>query len=166
MTSVSAISLSCEFLFKKFVYLLGISLTAGSFHDLTYKEFEKLLSKRATAPIKSWIMDPNIIAGIGNIYSDEILFFAKVRPTRAVKSLKPKEKMQLYKGVKVVLTNAIGHHGSSVFEFVRPNGDWGTYGHLHKVYGRSGEKCKVCGTIITSLKFSGRTGSFCPKCQK
>ena len=132
----------------------------------TYKEFEKLLSKRATAPIKSWIMDPNIIAGIGNIYSDEILFFAKVRPTRAVKSLKPKEKMQLYKGVKVVLTNAIGHHGSSVFEFVRPNGDWGTYGHLHKVYGRSGEKCKVCGTIITSLKFSGRTGSFCPKCQK
>lgn len=131
-----------------------------------YKELEKLLSRRPNAPLKSWLMDPSIIAGIGNIYSDEILFFAKVLPYRKVSSLKPKEKMQLFKGIKVILTNAVRHYGSSVGDFVRPSGDWGTYGLLHKVYGRAGEKCKVCGSMIKSQKFSGRTGSFCPHCQK
>jgi formamidopyrimidine-DNA glycosylase len=131
----------------------------------TYKEFEKLLARRSNAPIKSWLMDPSVIAGIGNIYSDEILFFAKVLPTRKVSSLQPKEKMQVFKGIKVILTNAVRHYGSSVGDFVRPSGDWGTYGLLHKVYGREGQKCKVCGTMIKSMKFNGRTGSFCPRCQ-
>ncbi|HEX9503287.1 MAG TPA: bifunctional DNA-formamidopyrimidine glycosylase/DNA-(apurinic or apyrimidinic site) lyase [Patescibacteria group bacterium] len=132
----------------------------------TYKEFEKVLSKRPNAPLKSWLMDPTIIAGIGNIYSDEILFFAEVLPTRPVKSLKEPEKKLIFKGIKKVLQDAVSHYGSSVGDFVRPSGDWGTYGLLHKVYGRAGEKCKRCGTIIKSLKFNGRTGSFCPKCQK
>lgn len=132
----------------------------------TYKEFENLLSKRINAPAKSWLMDPSIIAGIGNIYSDEILFFAKVRPTRAIKSLKDSEKKLIYKGIKNVLAEAVRHYGSSVGDFVRPSGDWGSYGLLHKVYGRTGEKCKKCGTMIKSQKFNGRTGSFCPMCQK
>lgn len=132
----------------------------------TYKEFEKLFGKRPTAPIKSWLMDPEVIAGIGNIYSDEILYYAKVRPTRTIKSLNPKEKMLLFRGIKVILTSAVNHHGSSVGDFIRPDGDWGTYGKVHKVYGRAGEKCKACGAIIKSLKFNGRTGSYCPKEQK
>jgi formamidopyrimidine-DNA glycosylase len=129
----------------------------------TYKEFEKLLKKRANAPIKPWLMDPTVIAGIGNIYSDEIAYFARVRPTRKVKSLKDSEKKLLYKGIKKILQDAVDHYGSSVGDFVRPSGDWGTYGLLHKVYGRAGEKCKSCGAVIKSLKFNGRTGSFCPK---
>jgi formamidopyrimidine-DNA glycosylase len=132
----------------------------------TYKELEKLFSKRANAPVKSWLMDPTIIAGIGNIYSDEILYYAKIMPTCTVKSLKPKEKMLLFRGIKVILTSAVKHYGSSVGDFVRPSGDWGSYGLLHKVYGRAGEKCKACGTVIKSLKFNGRTGSYCPKEQK
>jgi formamidopyrimidine-DNA glycosylase len=132
----------------------------------TYEEFEKLFKKRSAAQLKSWIMDPTIIAGIGNIYSDEIMFYAKVRPTRTVKSLKPAERKMLFKGIKKVLTEAVEHRGSSVGDFIRPSGDWGTYGKIHKVYGRAGEKCKACGTTIKSLKFNGRTGSFCPKCQK
>ena len=132
----------------------------------TYREFEKLLSKRSNAFIKPWLMDPEIIGGIGNIYSDEILYFTKVRPARRVKSLNPKEKQLIFKGIKKVLTDAVRHHGSSVGDFIRPDGDWGTYGRIHMVYGRSGEKCKVCGSIIKSMKFNGRTGSFCPKCQK
>ncbi|HEX5430066.1 MAG TPA: bifunctional DNA-formamidopyrimidine glycosylase/DNA-(apurinic or apyrimidinic site) lyase [Patescibacteria group bacterium] len=132
----------------------------------TYKELEKLFAKRSNAPIKSWLMDPEIIAGIGNIYSDEILYYAKIRPARTVKSLKPKEKMLLFRGIKAILTSAVKHHGSSVGDFIRPDGDWGTYGKVHMVYGRAGEKCKACGTIIKSLKFNGRTGSFCPKEQK
>jgi formamidopyrimidine-DNA glycosylase len=133
--------------------------------NFTYSTFEKLLSKRQNAPAKSWLMDPGIIAGIGNIYSDEILYFAKVRPTRPIKSLKEQEKKLIFRGIKKVLTEAVNHYGSSVGDFVRPSGDWGTYGLLHKVYGRAGEKCKKCGSIIKSMKFNGRTGSFCPKCQ-
>ncbi len=134
--------------------------------SFTYSEFEKLLNKRPNAKLKPWLMDPTIVAGIGNIYSDEILYFAKVRPTRAVKSLNDSEKKLIFKGIKKILTDAVEHYGSSVGDFVRPSGDWGSYGLLHKVYGRVGEKCKVCGSIIKSLKFNGRTGSFCPKCQK
>ncbi|MBX4205549.1 MAG: bifunctional DNA-formamidopyrimidine glycosylase/DNA-(apurinic or apyrimidinic site) lyase [Candidatus Doudnabacteria bacterium] len=132
----------------------------------TYREFEKLFKKRPNASVKPWLMDPTIIAGIGNIYSDEIAYYAKIRPTRPVKSLKESEKKLLFKGIKKILQDAVDHYGSSVGDFVRPSGDWGTYGLLHKVYGRSGEKCKRCGTIIKSLKFNGRTGSFCPKEQK
>ncbi|MBX4191805.1 MAG: hypothetical protein KW804_03330, partial [Candidatus Doudnabacteria bacterium] len=68
--------------------------------NFSYEEFEKLLTKRNNAPMKSWLMDPEVIAGIGNIYSDEILFFAKVLPTRKAKSLKDKEKKLVYQGIK------------------------------------------------------------------
>src|SRR3989338_7188563 len=132
----------------------------------TFSEFEKLLKRRSSAQIKPWLMDPTIIAGIGNIYSDEILYCAKVKPTRRVGSLKIEERKLLFKGIKKILQNAVDHYGSSVGDFVRPSGDWGTYGLLHKVYGRAGEKCKKCGSIIKSIKFNGRTGSFCPKEQK
>ncbi len=132
----------------------------------TFSVFEKILARRPKAKLKQFLLDPNLIAGIGNIYSDEILFFAKIKPTRTPNSLSQKEKQQLFKGIKKVLTDAVNHHGSSVGDFIRPGGDWGTYGKIHKVYGRAGEKCKVCGNIIKSMKFNGRTGSFCPKCQK
>jgi formamidopyrimidine-DNA glycosylase len=112
-------------------------------------------------------MDPSVIAGIGNIYSDEILYYAKCLPTRKVKSLKdPEKKLAITRVSRKFLQDAVDHYGSSVGDFVRPSGDWGTYGLLHKVYGRAGEKCKACGATIKSLKFNGRTGSFCPKEQK
>jgi formamidopyrimidine-DNA glycosylase len=134
--------------------------------DFTFEVFENILKKRPKAKIKPFLLDSNMIAGIGNIYSDEIMFFAKVRPTRTLKSLKPEEKKLLYKGIIKILQDAVDHYGSSVGDFVRPSGDWGTYGKLHKVYGRSGKPCFACGTSIKSLKFNGRTSSFCPNCQK
>ncbi len=132
----------------------------------TLKVLEEVIQRRPNMKVKQFLLDPNLIAGIGNIYSDEIAFYAKVRPTRAVKSLKGEERRGLFKGIKKVLTDAVRHRGSSVGDFIRPGGDWGTYGTVHMVYGRAGEKCKVCGNMIKSLKFNGRTGSFCPKCQK
>ncbi len=134
--------------------------------NFTYVKFAELLKKRSNALIKPWLMDPTIIAGIGNIYSDEILYFAKVRPDRRVKSLSGTEKKLVFKGIKKILQDAVNHYGSSVGDFVRPSGDWGTYGLLHKVYGRAGEKCKRCGTIIKSMKFNGRTGCYCPREQR
>jgi formamidopyrimidine-DNA glycosylase len=133
--------------------------------SFTLHKFFELMKKRSSANLKSWLMDPNIIAGIGNIYSDEIMFYSKVRPTREVRKLKPNEKQLIFKGIKRILSDAVKSGGSSVGDFVRPSGDWGTYGKIHKVYGRAGQKCHTCGSAIKSLKFNGRTGSFCPHCQ-
>jgi formamidopyrimidine-DNA glycosylase len=134
--------------------------------EFTYEVFDGILKRRPKAKLKPFIMDSNMIAGIGNIYSDEIAFYAKVRPTRTLKSLKEPERKMLFKGIKKILQDAVDHYGSSVGDFVRPSGDWGTYGKLHKVYGRAGKPCYTCGTTIKSQKFNGRTGSFCPNCQK
>jgi formamidopyrimidine-DNA glycosylase len=132
----------------------------------TLSVFKKLLAKSPKAKLKQFLMDPKKIAGIGNIYSDEIAFFARVRPTRMLKNLSDKEQAALYRGIRTILKDAIYHAGSSVGDFIRPSGEWGKYGSLHKVYGRSGLKCKTCGTVIKSIKLNGRTGSFCPNCQK
>ncbi len=132
----------------------------------TLEVLKSIMARRPKAKLKQFLMDPNLIAGIGNIYSDEIMFYAKVKPTRLVKSLNPKETQLLYLGIKKILQDAVKHYGSSVGDFIRPSGDWGTYGLIHKVYGRAGQKCKVCGTMIKSLKLGGRTSSFCPNCQK
>jgi formamidopyrimidine-DNA glycosylase len=134
--------------------------------NFTIGKFRSILALRPTMKIKQFLMDPKMIAGIGNIYSDEILFFAHVRPTRTVKTLKEGERRELFKGIKKILADAVKHGGSSVGDFVRPSGDWGTYGRLHKVYGRAGEKCRVCGSAIKSIKFNGRTASYCPRCQR
>ena len=106
------------------------------------------------------------MAGIGNIYSDEILFHAKVRPTRTVSSLSNTELSAIYKAIRPVLVKGIKAKGSSVGDFVRTDGSWGKMGKYHFVYGRKGQKCKRCGTIIEAVKLNGRTGSFCPRCQK
>jgi len=122
--------------------------------------------KAHRAKIKQLLMDPKVVAGIGNIYSDEILFHAGVRPTRVVSSLSGKELSAIYKWIKPVLIKGIKAKGSSVGDFVRTDGSWGQMGKFHFVYGRKGQKCKKCGSIIEAVKLGGRTGSFCPSCQK
>src|SRR5581483_8737630 len=110
--------------------------------------------------IKQLLMEPKFVAGIGNIYSDEILFHAGVRPTRAVSSLTEKELTAIYKWIKPVLIKGIKAKGSSVGDFVRTDGTWGQMGKFHFVYGRKGQPCKVCGIKIESIKMNGRTASF------
>ncbi|MDP2933307.1 MAG: DNA-formamidopyrimidine glycosylase family protein [bacterium] len=117
-------------------------------------------------PIKTLLMDSTFISGIGNIYSDEILFRARISPSRRIRSFKSAEINVLYRAIRFVLKKGIAAHGSSVGDFIRTDGSFGTMGKYHFVYGRAGESCKVCGTIIKSEKFGGRTGSYCPKCQK
>lgn len=132
----------------------------------TLEIFTAALKKRGKSPIKLALMDPKVVAGIGNIYSDEILFHSGVRPTRLVSSIKNNELSKIYQNIKKVLKIAIKAKGSSVGDFVRTDGSWGKMGKFHFVYGRSGQKCKKCGTIIESLKLGGRTASYCPKCQQ
>jgi len=134
--------------------------------EFTLLVLGKIMERRPNMKLKQFLLDPNLIAGIGNIYSDEIAFFAKLKPTRAVKSIKAESRKLLFQGIRKVLLDAVKRRGSSVGDFIRPDGGWGTYGQVHKVYGRDGKPCYICGTMIKSLKFNGRTGSFCPKCQK
>jgi formamidopyrimidine-DNA glycosylase len=136
--------------------------------DKNYKvpQFLAAAKLRGTRKIKEFLMDSKIIAGIGNIYSDEILFHAKVRPTRKVFSLTSEDLKNIFRWIKPVLLKGIEAKGSSVGDFVRTDGSWGQMGKYHFVYGRKGQKCKRCGSIIESTKVGGRTASFCPKCQK
>ncbi len=132
----------------------------------TFDLFSRQIAKYSNRTIKQIITDQSLIAGIGNIYSDEILFHAKVRPTRRVKSLKAPEFKAIYKYIPMVLGQGIKHKGSSVGDFVRTDGSWGSMAKFHYVYGRKRQACKVCGTMIKSLSLGGRTSSFCPKCQR
>lgn len=121
--------------------------------------------KGGARSIKLVLMDPKVVAGIGNIYSDEILFHAGVRPERPVSRVKNQELSKIYEAIRPILKKGIEAKGSSVGDFVRTDGTWGQMGKYHFVYGRKGEDCKRCGTIIESTKLGGRTTSFCPHCQ-
>jgi formamidopyrimidine-DNA glycosylase len=134
--------------------------------QFTLPKFGEAIKRRGRSPIKLVLMDPTVVAGIGNIYSDEILFHAKIKPTRLAGSIKPKELQAIYKYIPIVLKKAIKYKGSSVGDFVRTDGQWGSMGKHHYVYGRASLPCKVCGTIIQSVKMGGRTSCFCPKEQK
>lgn len=127
--------------------------------------FKSLLKKRPRAKIKPLLMDQKFIAGIGNIYSDEILFAAKIHPLRQAKTLTKKEVKNVFQNIKKILEKAIEHQGSSVEYYLDACGQKGDYLKYHKVYQKEGKKCLGCSTIIKRLKINGRSAHFCPKCQ-
>jgi len=135
--------------------------------DFTEKHFAELLSRYLKRQIKQVLLDQTIIAGLGNIYADEVCFFAKIRPTRIVKSLKDIEKKNLHRGIISVLKLSIRKKGTSSNNYRRSDGSQGNFFAYLKVYGRAGEKCQRCWrAIIHKIKLSGRGTHFCPGCQK
>lgn len=131
--------------------------------SFTFEVFQSALKNRKKIPIKLALMDTKVVVGIGNIYSDEILYHAHVMPDRQVDSLSTKELKAVFNQIKPVLLMGIKHKGSSVGDFVRPDGKWGSMGKHHFVYGRKKQPCLGCGTIIETMKLGGRTSAFCPK---
>ncbi len=134
--------------------------------NFTFSEFSTILKSRPRARIKQFLMDPKNIAGIGNIYSDEILFFAGIHPLRRNNDLKPAEIRKIFQGIKKILPSALKFRGTSQDLYLDALGRKGNYVPKLKVYGREGEKCKGCGGIVERLKIGGRSAHFCPKCQK
>ncbi|PIP18727.1 MAG: formamidopyrimidine-DNA glycosylase [Candidatus Omnitrophica bacterium CG08_land_8_20_14_0_20_41_16] len=132
--------------------------------DLSLGQFKEMLAKKK-AKIKPLLMDQTFISGIGNLYTAEILFRAKIHPERPANSLSDKEKEILFKEIKEVLREAIRYGGSSVRDYVRVSGRGGDYITHHKVYGREGKSCFVCKTLIKRTTLGGRGTYFCPKCQ-
>lgn len=148
---------------EKEISQLGVEPLEESF---TFEKFEQILEKNLKSKIKPLLMKQEKIAGLGNIYADEVCFYARVLPQRIIKILKEKEKHQLFLGIKTILEKAIEKRGSSIDMYTDAKGQKGGYVPFLKVYDREGEKCKVCNSKIQKIKLAGRGTHFCPKCQK
>ncbi len=116
--------------------------------------------------IKAVLMDQTIVTGLGNIYADESLFEAKIRPDRPASSISKPEAIKLHKAIVRIIKRAIQLGGSSMATYRLLDNTRGNYGREHKVYGKGGEKCSTCGTPLKKIIVGGRTTIFCPKCQK
>jgi len=132
---------------------------------VTKKYFYDLLSK-SSMNIKAFLLSQKFISGMGNIYTDEALFLAKIHPTFTANKIKSSKVTGLYKNMLLVLKNSIKNMGSSISDYRDPSGNEGTNQNYFYVYGRKGLLCKKCGTVIEKIKFAGRGTHFCPNCQK
>jgi len=133
--------------------------------DFTLNKFENLL-KGKKGRIKPLLMDQSFIAGIGNIYSQEALFRARIHPERNSSQLKKEEIKSLYKNLLSILREAISYRGSSVDTYVNLQGEKGEFEPYLQVYGKKGKSCKRCANPIVKKKIGGRGTYFCSKCQK
>ena len=134
--------------------------------DFDFKKFQDRLAGKKSK-IKTVLMDQSVFAGIGNIYSDEILWLAGIHPLRQVSSLTQEELKSIFNSIKKILKKAIEARGTSDSDYRDPSGKKGGYQEMLSVYGLEGEKCqKKDGGIITRLKIGGRSAHFCPVHQK
>lgn len=133
--------------------------------DFNSNKFKKIIGKEKRK-IKLVLMDQEVIAGIGNIYSDDILWQAKIHPFKPASNLSIKELRDIYKAMKIILKKAIKLRGTSISDFRDTDGKAGGYGRIRLVYRLEGKPCKRCQTPIKRVKMGGRSAHFCPKCQQ
>jgi formamidopyrimidine-DNA glycosylase len=107
-----------------------------------------------------------LLRGVGNIYADEALFRAGIRPRRRAATLSHEQLAKLHSAVKEVLREAIALGGSTVSDYVGADGEAGFFQLEHRVYGREGEPCLVCKTPIKRVVIAGRSSHYCPNCQR
>ena len=133
--------------------------------EADFDPFFALFRGRKT-PIKSALLNQKLLRGVGNIYADESLFRAGIRPRRSASSITRSQWAKLLASVKEVLQEAIAQGGSSISDYVDADGEEGFFQLRHRVYGREGEPCLVCKTPIKRIVIAGRSSHYCPKCQK
>jgi formamidopyrimidine-DNA glycosylase len=133
--------------------------------DVDLERFVALFRGRKT-PIKSALLNQKLLRGVGNIYADESLFRAGIRPRRKAASITREQLGKLFVAIKEVLKEAIKLGGSSISDYVDADGEEGFFQLKHRVYGREGESCLVCKGPIKRVVIAGRSSHFCPKCQK
>lgn len=117
-------------------------------------------------PLKNFLMDSRIIAGIGNIYACEILFHARLNPQKMISRLTKKQWEKVVESSRYVLQKAIESGGTTISDFVNESGKSGYFQLELQTYGRLGKPCNTCKTPITKKIMAGRSTFFCPKCQK
>ena len=116
--------------------------------------------------MKAVLMDQRAIAGIGNIYADEALFEAGIRPRKAARRVSRRAAERLHGAIRQVLVEALGDRGSSFRDYVDAEGREGTHQLRVRVFRRTGEPCYVCGTAIKRIKVGGRSTHYCSRCQR
>ena len=118
------------------------------------------------AAIKTVIMDAHTVVGVGNIYASEALFRAGIRPGTAARRLSRPACARLVAAIRETLQEALAAGGSSLRDYVQANGDLGCFQLEHRVYGRDGQPCVVCGSEIRSARLGQRSTFWCPDCQR
>jgi formamidopyrimidine-DNA glycosylase len=134
----------------------ALSVTAAHLHAA---------SRGRRVAVKSLLLDQAILAGVGNIYADEALFLSSVRPTRRAGRVTREKYTALVAALKRVLRRAIATGGTSISDYLRPDGTDGAYQDERHVYQREGEPCPRCGTAIRRIVIGQRSAHFCPRCQ-
>lgn len=124
------------------------------------------LARGRRAPVKSFVMDQAVVVGVGNIYAAEALFRAGIHPLRAAGRVARGRYGALAAAIKAVLAMAIERGGTTLRDFLNPDGEPGYFEQELSVYGREGEPCRVCGTTIRSLRLGNRASCYCPRCQR
>lgn len=134
--------------------------------QIAWTRFGEMLASRRSK-LKPLLMDQKFVAGIGNIYADEILFSAGLAPDRSSDRLTPQEIRRLFRSMIETLQEAVKHRGSSIADEQYRDifGETGGFQSQHNVYGREGHPCPRCRTPIVRVKANGRSGYSCPQCQ-
>jgi formamidopyrimidine-DNA glycosylase len=130
----------------------------------TLAEFQQRLARRS-APIKAVLLDQTTIAGLGNIYADEVCWQAPVHPLQPANSLTTVQTKLLWQACQDILADAITHRGTTFRDFRDGEGQAGGYAPLLKVYGKAGQPCPRCQTPIMKIRAAGRGTHLCPQCQ-
>jgi formamidopyrimidine-DNA glycosylase len=123
-------------------------------------------TRKRRIPIKTLLLDQSVLAGVGNIYADEALFLAKVHPLKRADRVNAEQAALIVQAVQRVMQRSIETGGSSISDYVRPDGERGRYQDERNVYAREDEPCHVCGTAIKRRVLGQRSTHFCPNCQK
>jgi formamidopyrimidine-DNA glycosylase len=134
-------------------------------HGWSEEDWRQRLRNRRL-PIKNLLMDQRVLAGIGNIYANEMLHRAGIRPRRSASRLKRQEIERLSVAMREVLEAAVRLGGSSISDYRDAEGREGYFQSHHAVYDRAGQPCPGCGTAIRRIVLSGRSSFYCPKCQR
>jgi formamidopyrimidine-DNA glycosylase (fpg) len=135
--------------------------------DFTSQQFKSRFVRKQRSKIKSALLDQSVIAGVGNIYADESLFFARIHPERLVESLTDEDFENLYEGVRSTMQASIDSGGSTMKTYVNADGTKGSYlDKFAQVFRREGQSCPVCGSEIQKIRVAGRGTHICPNCQK
>jgi len=133
--------------------------------NFTINNWKKIFKNKKTN-LKALLLNQKLVAGIGNIYADEICFAAKIKPMRQVNKLTDKEIVELFIQTKKIIRQAIVKRGTTFNNYVDTLGRTGNFVKYLQVYGRGQKKCKICAGDIKKIKLAGRGTHFCPHCQK
>lgn len=144
---------------------LGPEPLAADFSEADFKSLVKAKSGSRRA-IKGLLLDQTFLAGVGNLYADEVLYAARINPTRPVGSIRPAEAVRLYHAIREILAEAIESRGTSFDLYVDAQGQPGAYVQKLQVYGRADQACFKCGATLLKTRVAGRGTNYCPGCQK